>query len=409
MSEAYPDVAIIGAGPAGLHAATVIARAGRRVALFDRMGAPGRKFLLAGRGGLNITHSEPHERFVGRYSGSVDMAEQVSAFPPEAVRTFVDGHGEATFVGSSGRVFPKSFRATPLLRAWLAELAGLGVQFHGHHRWAGWQADGALAFETRDGPRVIRPGASVLALGGASWPRFGSDGAWVEMLAAAGVPVAPLVPSNCGLEIAWSAWFRDRCAGAPLKPLALTAAGVTRQGEAVLTAEGLEGGAVYAVGAGLRAGLAAGQATHIDLDLRPTQTVAQLAAALTATRPRDSLKERCRKAWGLDAAGFALLRETGRPGALRELPGDPAALAGLIKAIRVQVSGFRPIDRAISTAGGVRADALTPAGMLRARPGVFVAGEMLDWDAPTGGYLLQGCFATAEHAARGVLDYLKSA
>jgi hypothetical protein len=334
------------------------------------------------------------------------MAETVRAFPPNAVRLFVDAHGEASFVGSSGRVFPKSFRATPLLRAWLAELAGLRVVFHPHHRWTGWQADGALTFETREGLREVRPQASLLALGGASWPRFGSDGSWVETLAAAGVAVAPLSPSNCGLEIAWSGWFAERFAGQPIKPLLVQAAGAARQGEAIITAEGLEGGAIYAVGAGLRGALAAGQGAVVHLDLRPAQTAAQLTAALEATRPRDTLKERVRKAWGLTPVGFALLRETGVVGRLRDVPTDAAGLARLVKALPLQVAGFRPIDRAISTAGGVRSDALTAEGMLRARPGVFVAGEMLDWDAPTGGYLLQGCFATAEQAARGVLAYL---
>jgi uncharacterized flavoprotein (TIGR03862 family) len=398
----HPEVAVIGGGPAGLMAAETIAEAGARVTVYDWMPSVGRKFLMAGRGGLNLTHSEPFERVVTRYrEGAERLQPALEAFPPEALRAWAEGLGEPTFVGSSGRVFPKSFKASPLLRAWLGRLGRLGVTFRPRCRFVAFAADGGLEFETPSGPETVRPAAAVFALGGASWPRLGTDGTWVEPFRAAGLAVEPLLPANAGVEIAWSDIFRERAAGEPLKRVALTAAGETVRGEALVTAEGLEGGAVYALTAAIRAALATGPVT-LTVDLKPDLSAGALARALERTRSRDSLTNRLRKGAGLAPAAIGVLRE----GHGRDLPSDPAALAALIKAVPLTVTGARPLDRAISSAGGLAFAALDDRYAILGRPGCFAAGEMLDWEAPTGGYLLQAAFATGAAAGRGVIAHL---
>ena len=385
-------VAVVGGGPAGLMAAETLAAAGLAVTVYDRMPSVGRKLLLAGRGGLNLTHSEPMEQFMPRYGpASRALAPAVSAFPPAALREWADALGQATFVGSSGRVFPKAFKATPLLRAWLVRLRGMGVAFAPGHRWVGW--DGAsLRFETARGNVLVAADATVLAMGGASWPRMGSDGAWAPVLEAAGVKVAPLVPANGGFLCAWSDLFRSRFQGEPLKRIAASFQGVTVRGEAVVTVDGIEGGPIYALSAALRKAIAAEGAATLLLDLRPDLDRAALSARLGG--PGVSMANALRRA-GLSPAAASLVRE---------IPSD-LPLAERIKALPLALTGTRPIGRAISTAGGVSFAALD-GSMLRVRPGVFVAGEMLDWEAPTGGYLLQGCFSTGRAAAEAALAWL---
>lgn len=371
------DVAVVGGGPAGLASAEVLAEAGLRVTVYERMPSVGRKFLLAGRGGLNLTHSEPLERLLRHYGGTVQAA--VAAFSPDALRAWCEGLGQATMVGSSGRVFPVAWKASPLLRAWLGRLASLGVTVRTGHRWVGWEA-GALRFETGGGPALIRPDRTVLALGGASWPRLGSDGAWVGVLD--GVEVTPLRPANVRFLCAWSEVVRARFAGEPLKRIAASFGAVTVRGEAVVTEDGIEGGAVYALGAALSAAIVAEGAATLMLDLRPDLDRVALAARLGG--PGVSLSNALRRA-GLSPVAAGLVRDAAGPVVER------------IKALPLLLTGTQPIARAISTAGGV-AFAGLDGFMLRARPGVFVAGEMLDWEAPTGGYLLQGCFSTGRAA-----------
>ena len=397
------DVAVVGAGPAGLSAAEVLAGAGRRVTVYERMPSPARKLLMAGRGGLNITHGEPLDAFLARYhpAGSLDAA--VAAFPPDRLRDWCAGLGQPTFVGSSGRVFPESFKASPLLRAWLARLDARGVRIRTRHRLAGVERDGALTVEGPDGPVRVRPAAALLALGGASWPRLGSDGAWVPLLEGLGVEVAPLRPANCGFAVTWSSSFRERFAGAPLKRVALGHGDRIVRGEAVVTAGGIEGGAVYALSRPLREAIEARGAALLTLDLRPDLTREALARRLGAARPGDSLSARLRKAAGLTPVAAGLLREVSGP----TLPSDPDGLARLIKGVGLRLTGAVGIERAISTAGGVRLCGLDGRSMLAHRPGLFLAGEMLDWEAPTGGYLLQGAIAGGRAAAAGMLDWLR--
>jgi hypothetical protein len=398
-------VAIIGGGPAGLIAAEHLSARGHAVTVYDRMPSLGRKFLLAGRGGLNLTHAEPLEVFLGRYREAAPILEPlIRAFDPAQLRDWCQGFGQETFVGSSGRVFPKAFKASPLLRAWLRRLEAQGVAWRPGHRWTGWTEAGALCFETAGGRVEAAPDATILALGGASWPRLGSDGGWTATLSEKGVAVATLRPANAGVEAPWSAVLKERFAGAPLKRIALAIGGETALGEAVLTAEGLEGGAVYALSAPIRAALDRDGFALLSLDLRPDLGSEAVAARLSGGRKGESFANRLRKSLALAPVAVALLREADRAAADR----SPAALAELIKALPVTVTGLRPIERAISTAGGVRLGELDGGLMLRRLPGVFCAGEMLDWEAPTGGYLLQACFATGLSAARGVEAWLKS-
>ena len=389
-------VAIIGAGPAGLMAADILSSAGRAVTVYERMPTPARRFLMAGVGGLNLTHSEGFDAFIARYrEGSAALRPALDAFGPDDMRAWADGLGADTFVGSSGRVFPKAMKASPLLRAWLLRLEGQGVRVALRHDWRGWRGD-ALVFETPDGPIQVVPDATVLAMGGASWPRLGSDGAWTTSLAAAGISIAPLRPSNCAIMVPWSARLTERFAGTPLKTIALSMGGDTVHGEAIVTRSGLEGGAVYALSSIVRERLAgAGEAT-VSLDLKPGMATTALTARLTKARKGDSLSNMLRKTARLDPLAIAILRE-------HDLPREATALAERIKAVPLRVTGIAGLDRAISTAGGVRFEALDAQLMLHARPGTFVAGEMLDWEAPTGGYLLQASFATGAMAARGVI------
>ncbi|WP_271614351.1 NAD(P)/FAD-dependent oxidoreductase [Bradyrhizobium sp. CCBAU 51627] len=403
------DVAVIGAGPAGLMAAEVLASGGAHVTIYDAMPSAGRKFLMAGRGGLNLTHSEPLADFLTRYREAAPrLRRAVEAFPPDALRDWSAALGQPTFIGSSGRVFPKTFKASPLLRAWLRRLDASGVQFALRHRWTGWDETGRLQFQTPDGPRAIAANATVLALGGASWPRLGSDGAWVDLLAAKGIAISKLRPANSGFTVAWSEVFRDRFEGQPLKGVALTVAAHTVRGEAMITRSGIEGGAIYALSAELReAVLGLGQAT-LTIALRPDLDTDGLTTRLSGTRGKQSLANFLRKAAQLSPVGIGLMQETaiasGRPLASF----SPAELADLVNAVPVQLTGIAPIERAISTAGGIGFEELDEHFMLRKLPGVFAAGEMLDWEAPTGGYLLQASFATGAAAGEGVLRWLGS-
>lgn len=400
-------IAIVGAGPAGLMAAEILSAAGLPVRVFDRMPSPARKFLMAGRGGLNLTHSEPLAAFLTRYgpAGS-PVPSLVESFPPDALRDWAAGLGQPTFVGSSGRVFPETLKASPLLRAWLQRLSVQGVELHLRQRWLGWTETGDLLFEDTNSRRQhhFQADATILALGGASWPRLGSDGAWVEILSQAGYPIAPLGPFNAGALISWSRHLTDRFAGAPLKRIALTCGRRTVRGEAVITGSGLEGGCIYAINDVLREELlndTSGRAS-LYLDLRPDLDVHQLTGKLNAPRGRrQSIATFLRRQAGLSPAAIALAREPDG-----NLPATSEDLATHLKAIRLEVTGLSALDRAISTSGGLAWPALDDTLMLRDRPGVFCAGEMLDWHAPTGGYLLQGVFATGIKAAQNALAWL---
>lgn len=406
MSETVRTVHIIGAGPAGLMAAERLAQAGLKVVVHDAMPSVGRKFLMAGRGGLNLTHSEATEGFVGRYRAAAGTVEAwLEAFSPTHLIGWAEGLGQPTFTGSSGRVFPRAMKASPLLRAWLARLSGLGVEVRTRSCCSGFRRnDDGLewVFETPDGERVERPHAVVLALGGASWPRLGSDGTWREWLEAGGVVVEPFRPSNVGFDVTWSAVFADRFAGEPLKPVALTHGEWTVRGEAMVTRYGLEGGAIYALSAPLREAVERDGTASLTIDLRPDLSVEALAGRLAKPRGKDSATNWLRKVAGLSAPAVGLLREI--PG---ELPAGADKLAKRIKAVRLTLTGVQGLARAISSAGGVRLDQVDAGLMLTALPGVFVAGEMLDWEAPTGGYLLQASMASGVVAADGVMGWLE--
>jgi uncharacterized flavoprotein (TIGR03862 family) len=401
------QTAVIGAGPAGLRAAEVLAQGGAGVTIYDSMPSAGRKFLLAGRGGLNLTHSEPLPEFLARYGHAMpQLTPAIEAFPPDRLRQWSEALGQPTFIGSSGRVFPEAFKASPLLRAWLRRLDSIGVQFALRHRWTGWGDDGQLSFVTPDGPRTVDAPATVLALGGASWPRLGSDGGWVETLAAKGVAISPLRPANCGFTVTWSDIFRDRFEGQPLKGAAFSFGGDALRGEAVMTRTGIEGGAIYALSDELREAIIASSEATLHIALRPDLDGNDLIARLSAPRGKQSFSNWLRKAAQLSPVGIGLLQEaaivSGTP-----LPSlSPAALAGLINAVPIRLDGVAPIARAISTAGGISFAEIDDSFMIRRLPGVFAAGEMLDWEAPTGGYLLQASFATGAAAGRGVLNWL---
>jgi uncharacterized flavoprotein (TIGR03862 family) len=398
-------IAVIGGGPAGLMAAEVLVSGGARVTVYDSMPTVGRKFLLAGRGGLNLTHSEHLERLLGRYGAAEPrLRPAIEAFPPAALRAWCETLGQETFVGSSGRVFPRSMTTSPLLRAWLRRLDAAGVAFKLRHRWTGWDDTGALTFATPAGPVTATADATILALGGASWPQLGASGAWVDVLGAAGVGIVPLRPANCGFLASWSEIFRSRFAGTPLKRLGLSFGPHKTRGESLVTETGLEGGGIYALAAPLREAIAAAGETTLHIDLLPDIPLAALEQRLAASRGKQSLSTFLRKAASLSPAAIGLLHEATIAAAERISSLSPAALTVLIKAVPVRLTGTAPIARAISTAGGIALDGVDDHFMLRRLPGVFVAGEMLDWEAPTGGYLLQAVFATAVAAGRGVLQ-----
>jgi hypothetical protein len=399
-------VAVIGGGPAGLMAAQELVAAGRRVEVYDTMPSVGRKFLLAGKGGLNLTHSEPFDAFVARYGARAPvLGPLLREFGPAALREWAAGLGVATFVGTSGRVFPQDMKAAPLLRAWLHRLRGQGVRLHMRHRWTGWDEDGALTFEAPQGPLAVRPAATVLALGGASWSRLGSDGAWWPRLQARGADLAPLRPANCGFDVGWSEHFRQRHAGEPLKSVAIEFEGWRQPGEFVVTATGIEGGLVYNAAAALRNRIEqAGEATF-QLDLLPGRSLEWVQREVAHPRGPRSLATHLKTRLHLAGVKAGLLWEL----VPKEAQADPARLAAAIKALPIRVRAPRPIDEAISTAGGVRFEALDGGLMLHALPGVFCAGEMLDWEAPTGGYLLTACFATGRAAGQGAARWLADA
>jgi uncharacterized flavoprotein (TIGR03862 family) len=400
-------VAVIGGGPAGLMAAERLAKAGATVTIYDQMPSLGRKFLMAGRGGLNLTHSEPPAEFLSRYDtdrgGQTALGPLIRKFPPDELVSWANGLGQETFVGSSGRVFPKVMKASPLLRAWLARLAKLGVEIAPRHKWVGWAPDGRIKFEVIGKPDVlIQPEVCILALGGATWPRLGSDGKWSELLDAEKVPRSAFVPSNSGVLVAWSALFKDRFAGEPFKRVVVSCGEDTAEGEAMVTATGLEGGVIYALSAPIRRALDNGGVANLLIDLRPNIGIEPLTTRLAAPRGKQSMSNFLRKVGGLAPVATALLRE----GGAGALPADPRELAALIKACPVQVTGLGSIERAISSAGGIKWRSVNEHMMLYAKPGVFVAGEMLDWDAPTGGYLLQATFATSVAASDGARRWL---
>jgi len=389
--------AIVGGGPAGLMAAETLARANIAVTIYERMPSPGRKFLMAGRGGLNLTHSEDLTRFTSRYGVAEPHLERLRAWSADL--------GQPTFAGTSGRVFPQAMKASPLLRAWLRRLDAMGVRMALRHRWTGWDGDGALVFDTPGGPVPVTSDVTVLALGGASWPRLGSDGGWVDILAREDIAIEPLRPSNCGFHVSWSDHLRTRFEGQPLKPVALSFGGQRVRGEAVMTRDGLEGGAVYALSPFLREAIAVSGDAMLMVDLLPEMDADAVSRKLGAPRGKQSLSNALRKTLSLSPAAIALAQEVtkGKLGALA-----PEAMAALLKAVPVHLTGIAPIARAISTAGGVPFSEIDHALMLKKKPGVFVAGEMLDWEAPTGGYLLQACFATGAVAGEGALRYLAS-
>ncbi|MDO9065360.1 MAG: TIGR03862 family flavoprotein [Sulfuricella sp.] len=404
------SVAVIGGGPAGLMAAEMLIQNGVRVDLYDAMPSVGRKFLLAGKGGLNLTHSETSELFLSRYGARRAQVEPwLEAFGPEALRLWAQGLGVETFVGTSGRVFPTEMKAAPLLRAWLHRLREAGVRFHMRHSWQGWNEEGALRFSTPDGEKSVPSDAVVLALGGGSWARLGSTGAWVPLLEQRGVPVAALRPANCGFDVGWSEHFRSRFAGHPLKSVVVTFTdqeGVTlrKQGEFMVTATGVEGSLIYALSAPLRDEIERAGAAVLYLDLVPGRELSYVTAELARPRGSRSMASHLQSRLGIKGVKAGLLREC--------VPAqdfaDPARLGAAIKALPVRLIAPRPLDEAISSAGGVVFEALDERLMIRSLPGVFCAGEMLDWEAPTGGYLLTACFASGRAAGLGVLAWLEA-
>ena len=403
MTTTLPFVAVVGGGPAGLMAAEALVQAGHRAEVFDAMPSVGRKFLLAGKGGLNLTHSEAFAPFLSRYAERAPQLQPLlQDFGADALRAWAAALGVETFVGSSGRVFPKSLQAAPLLRAWLHRLRVQGVRFHMRHRWLGFGEGGALRFIAPAGEVSVAPAATVLALGGASWPQLGSNGAWVPLLAERGADVAPLRPSNCGFDVAWSEHFASRHAGHPLKGVALAFEGWQQAGECVVTAGGVEGSLVYAASALLREAVARQGEAVFHLDLLPQRSLEWVATELAHPRGPRSLSTHLKTRLKLEGVKAGLLWET----VPKEVQADPARLAAAIKALPVRVTAARPVAEAISTAGGVRFEALAPGLLLRALPGVFCAGEMLDWEAPTGGYLLTACFASGRAAGQGAAAWL---
>lgn len=394
-------ILIIGAGPAGLMAAERLAVAGHRVEVCEKMPSVARKFLMAGRGGLNLTHSEPRPSFDRRYGGAEPVvARWLDGFDAAALMAWADGLDAQTFSGSSGRIFPKVMKASPLLRAWLARLEDLGVAIHTRHNWTGREGDNWL-FDTPEGSKSLKADAVILALGGGSYARLGSDGGWTRWMEQNAIAVRSLEAANVGFGVAWSDVLRERFAGHPLKNIVISHKDRAVRGEAMIAAYGLEGGAIYALSADLREAINTNGHTDIRIDLRPDLTAEELERRLLKTRGKSSLSNHLRKTLHLDAACMALMREAG------QLPDSPQALAAYIKAVPVRLDSVQGLDKAISSAGGIMLDQIDDRLMLKAMPGVFVCGEMLDWEAPTGGYLLQACFASGVRVAEGVADYLQ--
>ena len=398
-------ITIIGGGPAGLMAAEVLSQAGLTVDVYDAMPSVGRKFLMAGKGGMNITHSEPLANFLTRYGSRREHIEPLlQTFSPDALREWIHGLGVGTFVGTSGRVFPTDMKAAPLLRAWLHRLREQGVRFHMRHRWTGWNEDGELRFTTPTGEVGIKAQATVLALGGGSWPQLGSDGAWAPLLARHGASVAPLRPSNCGFEVAWSKHFRERFVGEPLKSVAASFGKVRKQGECLITEHGIEGGLIYALSAPLRDEIESKGYATLHLELLPDWSAQRVLTEVSHPRGSRSLSSHLQSRLGLKGVKANLLREV----LSAEQMNDASLLATTIKSLPLKLSATRPLHEAISSAGGVTFDSLDMNLMLKKTPGIFCAGEMLDWEAPTGGYLLTACFASGRAAGSGVLDWLRS-
>lgn len=401
-------IVIIGGGPAGLMAAEAALAGGARVDLYDAMASIGRKFLLAGKGGLNLTHSEPAETFLTRYGNRRDqVAPWLAEFGPDALRRWARGLGIDTCIGSSGRVFPTDMKAAPLLRAWLRRLRQSGLTLHMRHRWRGWDEQGALRFETPDGPLALQADAVILALGGGSWPQFGSDGAWVPLLAKRAVPIAPLQPANCGFDVGWSEHFRAKFAGHPVKTVGVVAKSPTgsvmrRMGEFVITETGVEGGVIYAVAPYLRDEIQATGRGTLRLDLAPDRELPRLIKDLSQPRGKKTMATHLQRRAHIEGVKSGLLREL----VSKEDFTDPTRLAAAIKSLSLRLLAPRPLTEAISTAGGVGFDALDGRLMVRALPGLFCAGEMLDWEAPTGGYLLTACFAAGRVAGAGAVAWL---
>jgi uncharacterized flavoprotein (TIGR03862 family) len=403
-----PTVIVIGGGPAGLMAAETLVRGGARVALYDAMPSAGRKFLVAGKGGLNLTHAEPFEEFAARYGDRRPWIEPLlQAFGPDDLRRWAADLGIETFVGTSDRVFPVGMKSAPLLKAWLTRLRGAGVAFHFRHKWTGWDAGNTLRFELPDGEINVRAEAVVLALGGGSWPGTGSTGAWIPLLTGRGVPVAPLRPSNCGFDVAWTKHFRARFEGQPLKTVIVSFCDskgkiFRQQGEFIITRTGVEGSLIYALSAPLRDGIEAHGTAILHLDLSPAWTVERLTERLSRPRGSRSMASHLEKSVSLKGVKAGLLHEF----LPKEVFADPERLAAAIKDLPVPLAAPRPLEEAISSAGGVRFEALDEHLMVRSLPGLFCAGEMLDWEAPTGGYLLTACFASGRAAGLGVLEWI---
>lgn len=395
------QIAIIGAGPAGLMAAEELSSSDVDVTVYEAMPTVARKFLMAGKSGLNITHGEDYARFTTRFGASeARLKGALDEFTPQMLRDWAEGLGQKTFVGTSGRVFPNSMKGSPLLRAWLSRLSGRGVAIKVRHRWLGLH-NGALLFETPEGQIDIKPDAVVLALGGASWPRLGSTGEWVHGLREGGVDIADFQPANCGFDVAWSERFRQRFSGEPVKSVITTSDAGRFEGEFVITRHGVEGTLIYAHSAALRDSLAKDDRAVLTIDLAPGRTEERIARDLARASSKDSFSNKLRKSVGLSPVKVALLRECALPQHMQV-----GELAQLIKAVPLVLSAPRPITEAISSAGGIRWDGVDQHYMLKSLPGIFVAGEMLDWEATTGGYLLTACFATGKASARGMLHWL---